>query len=109
MLSLFLSAAGQVALVAVLLGAGLPVLFAVGVRSFAVASGAGAVGAGALAAGAPPARRSGLPAPLLRGIGALCFALVVGSVVIGLSVIIATGLGQSVSFEHMIPTFAPKG
>ncbi|PPI67364.1 hypothetical protein C5E12_13465 [Rathayibacter rathayi] len=113
MLSLFLSAAGQVALVAVLLGAGLPVLFAVGVRSFAVASGAGAVGADALGAGAPaagaPAQRSGLPAPLLRGIGALCFALVVGSVVIGLSVIIATGLGQSVSFEHMIPTFAPKG
>ncbi|PPF26791.1 hypothetical protein C5C06_10715, partial [Rathayibacter tritici] len=53
MFSLFLSAAGQVALVAVLLGAGLPVLFAVGVRSFALAS--GAVSAGAPAAGAPAA------------------------------------------------------
>ncbi|PPI18156.1 hypothetical protein C5D07_03805 [Rathayibacter tritici] len=116
MFSLFLSAAGQVALVAVLLGAGLPVLFAVGVRSFALASGAvsaGAPAAGAPAAGAPaasaPTERRGLPAPLLRGIGVLCFALVVGSVVIGLSVIVATGLGQSVSFEHVIPTFAPKG
>ncbi|PPF69828.1 hypothetical protein C5C18_01810 [Rathayibacter tritici] len=111
MFSLFLSPAGQVALVAVLLGAGLPVLFAVGVRSFALAS--GAVSAGAPAAGAPaagaPTERSGLPAPLLRGIGVLCFALVVGSVVLGLSVIVATGLGQSVSFEHVIPTFAPKG
>jgi hypothetical protein len=103
-LSLFLSAAGQVALVAVLLGAGLPVLFAVGVRSFAVAAGAPASGGSDA-----PAVRSGLPAPVLRGIGVLCFALVVGSVVIGLSVIIATGLGQSVSFEHVIPTFVPKG
>jgi hypothetical protein len=32
MLPLFLSAAGQVALVALVLGAGLPALFAVGVR-----------------------------------------------------------------------------
>ncbi|PPF18405.1 hypothetical protein C5B92_06010 [Rathayibacter sp. AY1A4] len=104
MLSLFLSAAGQVALVAVLLGAGLPVLFAVGVRSFAVAAGAPASGGSDA-----PAVRSGLPAPVLRGIGVLCFAFVVGSVVIGLSVIIATGLGQSVSFEHVIPTFVPKG
>jgi hypothetical protein len=94
-LSLFLSAAGQVALVAVLLGAGLPVLFAVGVRSMAVA-------------GAPDDSRS-LPAPLLRGLGVLCFALVVAAVVIGLSVIIATGLGQAVSFENVIPTFVPKG
>ncbi|QHC71678.1 hypothetical protein [Rathayibacter sp. VKM Ac-2801] len=110
MLSLFLSAAGQVALVAVLLGAGLPVLFAVGVRSFAVAAGVPASGSAVPASGsAAPAVRSGLPAPLLRGIGVLCFALVVGSVVIGLSVIIATGLGQSVSFEHVIPTFVPKG
>ncbi|KZX20040.1 hypothetical protein [Rathayibacter tanaceti] len=95
MLSLFLSAAGQVALVAVLLGAGLPVLFALGVRSFAVA-------------GAPDGA-GGLPAPILRGVGVLCFALVLAAVAIGLSIIIATGLGQSVSFEHLLPTFTPKG
>ncbi|AZZ56501.1 hypothetical protein [Rathayibacter iranicus] len=95
MLPLFLSAAAQIALVAVLLGAGLPVLFAVGVRSFAVA-------------GAPDAS-SGLPAPVLRGIGVVCFALVVAAVALGLSIIIGTGLGQSVSFEHVIPTFVPKG
>nr|WP_202130152.1 hypothetical protein [Rathayibacter iranicus] len=94
-LPLFLSAAAQIALVAVLLGAGLPVLFAVGVRSFAVA-------------GAPDAS-SGLPAPVLRGIGVVCFALVVAAVALGLSIIIGTGLGQSVSFEHVIPTFVPKG
>lgn len=93
MLSLFFTAAGQVALVALILGAGLPTLFAVGVRSFAVAGEAG----------------SRLPVPLLRAIGTVCFALVVAAVAIGLTIIIATGLGQSVSFEHVFPTFVPKG
>jgi hypothetical protein len=96
MLSLFFAAAGQVALVALILGAGLPALFAVGVRSFAVAGDA-----------AQPGGR--LPAPLLRVIGVICFALVVAAVAIGLSIIIATGLGQTVSFEHVFPTFVPKG
>ncbi|MWV47991.1 hypothetical protein GRS96_01725 [Rathayibacter sp. VKM Ac-2803] len=95
MFSLFLAAAGQVALVAVILGAGLPALFAVGVRSFAVA------GDSALA------ERS-LPAPLLRVIGVVCFVLVIAAVAIGLSIIIATGLGQTVSFENVFPTFQPK-
>ncbi|MDY0912911.1 hypothetical protein [Rathayibacter festucae] len=97
MLSLFFSAAGQVALIAVLLGAGLPVLFAVGVRSFALAGGDG------------DAPAPGLPAPLLRALGVLCFVIVVAAVAVGLSIIIATGLGQAVSFEHVFPTFVPKG
>lgn len=102
MLSLFLGAAGQVAIVALLLGAGLPVLFAVGVRSFALADASADTGAAAPSSG-------GLPAPLLRALGVLCFVLVVGAVAVGLSVIIATGLGQAVSFEHVFPTFVPKG
>ena len=103
MFTLFLEAAGQVALVALFLGAGLPALFAVGVRSFTLAG----------AADSPevdgetttPSRISG---PLLRIIGTLCYALVVVAVAIGLSVIIATGFGQEVSFEHILPTFVPK-
>ena len=98
MFSLFLEAAAQVAIIALVLGAGLPALFAVGVRSFALAG-----------ASAGPERSSGLPAPVLRGLGALCFALVVAAVAVGLSIIIATGLGQAVSFEHVFPTFVPKG
>lgn len=99
MLSLFFAAAGQVALVALILGAGLPALFAVGVRSFAVAS-----------ASADPGRpTASLPVPVLRALGVLCFALVVAAVAVGLSIIIATGLGQAVSFEHVFPTFVPKG
>lgn len=105
MLSLFFEAAGQVVLVALLLGAGLPALFAAGVRSFALARTA----AGPASADTVDGRRgSGLPRPVLRTVGVLCFVLVVGSVVIGLAVIIATGFGHQLSFEHVVPTFVPK-
>jgi len=103
MFSLFLDAAGQVAVAAVLLGAGLPALFAVGVRSFTLASAAGRPGADG-----NTTTQSRLPIPVLRTIGTLCYVLVVLAVVIGLSVIIATGFGQELSFENVIPTFVPK-
>lgn len=102
MFSLFVEAAGQVALAALLLGAGLPALFAVGVRSFTLA------GAGGGADTVDGADRSRIPAPVLRAVGVLCFVLVVVAVAIGLTVIIATGFGQEVSFENVFPTFVPK-
>jgi len=101
MFTLFLEAAGQVALVALLLGAGLPALFALGVRSFTLA---GAAGTG----DSETTTQSRLPAPLLRVIGALCYVLVVVAVVLGLSLIIATGFGQQISFEQFPPAFVPK-
>ena len=103
MFTLFLEAAGQVALVALLLGAGLPALFALGVRSFTLAGSAGARGADG-----EPAAPSRIPVPLLRTIGTLCYVLVVAAVAIGLSVIIATGFGQEISFENIVPTVVPK-
>ena len=103
MFTLFLEAAGQVAIAALLLGAGLPALFAVGVRSFTLAGSAGA--AGTDRGISTPSR---LPAPLLRTIGTVCFVLVVAAVAIGLTVIIATGFGQELSFENLVPTFVPK-
>jgi hypothetical protein len=103
MFTLFLDAAGQVALAALLLGAGLPALFAVGVRSFTLA---GAAGKPAAAGETIPSSR--IPVGVLRAIGTLCFVLVVVAVAVGLTVIIATGFGQEVSFEHIVPTFVPK-
>jgi hypothetical protein len=101
MFMLFLEAAAQVAVIALVLGAGLPALFALGVRSFAVAGGAGsAAGNGQ--------RTPTLPPALLRSIGVLCFAVVVAAVLVGLTIIVATGLGQEVSFDHVFPTFTPK-
>jgi hypothetical protein len=96
--TLFLEAAGQVALAALLLGAGLPALFAVGVRSFTLAG----------AADGDTVTPSRIPAAGLRAIGTLCFVLVVLAVALGLTVIIATGFGQEVSFENIVPTFMPK-
>ena len=104
MLTLFLEAAGQVALVALLLGAGLPALFALGVRSFTLAGAAGTSGSDA-----DTSTASRLPVPVLRTIGTLCYVFVVAAVAIGLSIIVATGFGQQVSFEHIVPTFVPKG
>ena len=103
MFTLFLEAAGQVALAALLLGAGLPALFAIGVRSFTIAGAAGRPDVDGETT--TPSR---IPVPVLRAIGTLCYALVVAAVAIGLSVIIATGFGQEISFEHIVPTFVPK-
>jgi hypothetical protein len=100
--ALFLDAAGQVVVAALLLGAGLPALFAVGVRSFTLA---GATRTPDAAGTTPPSR---IPVPALRAIGTLCYLLVVAAVAIGLSVIIATGFGQELSFENLVPTFVQK-
>lgn len=102
MFPLFLEAAAQVAVIALVLGAGLPALFAVGVRSFALA------GANDPRDTDVPADSTRLPAPLLRTLGVLCFVVVVLAVVLGLTIIIATGFGQEVSFENVFPTFVPK-
>ncbi|WP_285037359.1 hypothetical protein [Plantibacter sp. ME-Dv--P-095] len=102
MFMLFLEAAAQVAVIALVLGAGLPALFALGVRSFAVAGGAGSDDRSG--SGTPA-----LPPALLRAIGVLCFAVVVAAVLVGLTIIVATGFGQEVSFDHVFPTFTPKG
>ena len=99
MLQLFAQAAGQVALVAVLLGAGLPVVFALGVRSMILARGDGADGGGTARA----------PRPALGVVGILCFAVVLAAVAVGITLIVATGLGLGVSFEHIVPMFVEKG
>lgn len=100
MFPLFLEAAGQVAIIALVLGAGLPALFAVGVRSFTLAGTNGHASA--------PTNGSRVSPAVLRGLGILCFAIVVLAVVLGLTIIIATGFGQEVSFENIVPTFVPK-
>lgn len=98
MFTLFLDAAWQVALAALVLGAGLPVLFAVGLRSFVVAGGTdGADG------GQPRAAR-----PVLRVLGVVCFVVVIAAVLLGLTIIIATGFGKEVSFEQILPVLVDK-
>ena len=98
MWNLFSEAAWRVAVVSLVLGAGLPAIFALGVREIVFASGEGSV------SGEAPRG-----AQLHRVLGWLCFAVVVLAVVIGLAIIIASGLGKQVTFEHLIiPTFVDK-
>ena len=51
---------------------------------------------------------SSVPSAANRVLGIVCFVLVVAAVALALMVIIATGLGKQVSFEHVFPTLVPK-
>jgi hypothetical protein len=95
MLELFLAAAWKVLVAGLLLGAGIPAVFAAGVRF-------SAAGAGALDVPV----RSGRSA--YRALGVACFALVAIAVVLGILVVVASGFGKMVSFEHVFPTLVPK-
>ena len=85
-----LDGAWRVLLAGLLLGAGLPVLFALGIRSLAWSAGGG------------PAR------PLGRAAGYGLFAIVVLGVLLGITFIVASGAGKALSFEHIYPTIVAK-
>jgi hypothetical protein len=98
MFSLFLQDAWKVLLYSLLLGAGLPIVYALGVRSLALVSPAPS------AAGDPTERRR-----LGAILAAVCFAVVLAGVALGLLYIVAAGQGKLLSFDHVYPTMVPKG
>ena len=100
MFSLFHQDIWKVFLYSLVLGAGLPVMYALGVRASAL----GTVGADGDATAAVRRRRV-----LGRSAAALCFLVVLAGVGVGLAFIIASGHGEQLSFEHGYPTFVPKG
>ena len=54
---------------------------------------------------------AGLPvvyALAMRALTLLLIAVLVGAVVLGLVMIVATGFGKTVSFEHLIPSIVDK-
>jgi hypothetical protein len=95
-----LEGAWKVLLAGLMLGAGLPALFALGVRSMAYGQGGDAE---VHAAGSLPR-----PHPVGRAIGVLCFAVVLVAVALGITYIVATGFGKALSFDHMYPTIVAK-
>lgn len=97
MAGLFADAVWKVAAVSILVGAGLPALFAVGIRAMAYGVG------GDAEVGMPEGH------PVGRVVGYLIFALVLAFILTGIAIIVSSGLGMKVSFEHVYPTFAPKG
>ncbi|HVK45148.1 MAG TPA: hypothetical protein VM429_09630 [Micropruina sp.] len=88
MMQLFGGALGQVLLVSILVGAGLPALVGLGIRALAVSDGGSAMVDDAA------------PRPALKVIGYLCFAVAVSVVVLGLIIIISSGFGYHVSFAN---------
>jgi hypothetical protein len=85
-----LDGAWRVLLAGLLLGAGLPILFTLGIRSLAWS-----------AAGAAPR-------PLGRVVGYSLFGVVILGVLLGIAFIVATGFGKALSFEHVYPTIINK-
>ncbi len=96
MFQLFGNALGQVALASILIGAGLPALFAFGIRALA----AGAGGSAEISGDAGK--------PMMKIVAWITFALVLAVIAIGLAIIISSGFGYKVSFEHFFPTFIKK-
>ena len=91
----------RVLLAGLLLGAGLPALFAVGIRAMAYGAGGDAEVHSSGTAG--PASH-----PVGRAVGVLCFAIVLAAIALGITFIVATGFGKALSFEHIFPTLVAK-
>ncbi len=91
-----LDGAWQVLLAGLLLGAGLPAVFAVGIRSLAWGTGGTAEVEG------------GSPHPVGRVLATLCFGIVLAGVALGITFIVASGFGYALSFEHIYPTLVEK-
>lgn len=86
--------------IGLVLGAGLPILFAVGVRLIA--------GPAQTVAEDGSTVRSAPPGILSRVLGWLIFALVLYAVVVGIEVIIGAGMGKIVDIQGGIPVLVPK-
>lgn len=96
MFQLFLNAVLQILLVGLLVGAGLPALFSVGIKAMAYGAGGDA----------EVSHEAGHPIGTV--IGYLCFALVLAAIGMGISIVVSSGLGYKVSFQHVFPTFTKK-
>jgi hypothetical protein len=95
MIDLFVQAAWKVLVAGLVLGAGLPALFGLGVRL--AAEGAGDTTT--MVRG---------PRPAYRLLATICFVACAVAVLLGIMVIVAAGFGKAVSFEHVLPTLVDK-
>jgi hypothetical protein len=88
----------QVGLVALVLGAGLPVLFALGIRSLAWGAGGKAEDSNAR------------PNPIGKVLAAVIFLVVAYAIVSGIVYVIATGKGANydITFKHFFPEIYQK-
>jgi hypothetical protein len=96
-----LEGAWKVLLAGLVLGAGLPLVFALGVRSLAYGAG-----------GEAEVHESGVvgptPHPVGTVVGWLCFLVVLLGVALGITYVVVTGFGNALSFSHVYPTIVVK-
>jgi succinate dehydrogenase/fumarate reductase cytochrome b subunit len=92
-----LEGAWKVLAAGLVLGAGLPAVFAFGIRSLAWGTG-----------GTAEIDTSTAPHPIGRVLAAACFALVLAGIALGITIVVASGFGKVVSFEHVYPTLIDK-
>lgn len=93
---LALGGAWNVLWVGLLLGAGLPAVFALGIRALSYGVGGDADAT------------DHVPHPAARVVAYLCFAVVLVAVAAGIGVIVAHGLGMRLVMDGLLPTFVAK-
>lgn len=89
-----LEGAWHVLLAGLLLGAGLPAIFSLGIR--------------ALSYGAHQNVDDHTPHPFAKAVAFFAFAVVLLAIALGIGVIISHGMGYRLSFENIYPAFVPK-
>jgi hypothetical protein len=101
MISLALQGSWKVLAASLVLGAGLPLIFALGIRSLAWGAG-----------GDAETHAAGVTGPRANPAGTVLawvlFIIVLAVVVLGITFIVATGFGKALSFEHIYPTIVDK-
>ncbi|MBL7258332.1 hypothetical protein [Paractinoplanes lichenicola] len=91
-----LEGAWKVLAASLILGAGLPAIFALGIRSLA------------WGAGGDAEVDHAAPNPAGKVLGYVLFAVVILGVLLGITFIVASGFGKALSFEHIYPTIVDK-
>jgi len=94
--TLALDGAWKVLVTSLLLGAGLPIIFALGVRARAFGAGGDAEVDG------------GRPRPVGNVLALVCFVLVLLGIALGITIVVASGFGKAVSLQHVYPTIVSK-
>jgi hypothetical protein len=88
--------AWKVLAVSLVMGAGLPMIFGLGIRSLA------------LGAGGDAEVDHAKPKPIGKVLAALCLLIVLAGVAVGITVVVASGFDKEVSFEHIYPVLVKK-
>lgn len=98
-ISLALSGASKVLMAGLTFGVGLPVIYAIAMRALTL---------GAATDVGPDGKAVLRPTALGKGLAALLMLFIIGAVALGITIIVASGMGKVVSFEHIIPILVDK-